>query len=209
MFFCILPDKKVTTSPWQVQYLNKEKRTTLCWHGEFFLFKECGITLDRSSWKLLNLSRQALLNFTSLFSDKDFFVFLAWQSCVQLLSFVYITVIVTLSPYRLWHHDRRLHNVHQCLNMYSQLSTDQPSNYIWPSKSTGLLKLPMSYWNVKEGLQTAIFLIINLHSLPCLFPNPVSSFCKLLEQKIDARGCAFYYFLNKASFWNQRSIVNL
>ncbi|KAM7164348.1 metallophosphoesterase MPPED2 isoform 2-T2 [Macrochelys suwanniensis] len=31
---------------------------------------------------------------------------------------------------RLWHYDRWLHNVHQRLNMYSQLSTNQSSNYI-------------------------------------------------------------------------------
>ncbi|XP_064368959.1 metallophosphoesterase MPPED2 isoform X2 [Dromaius novaehollandiae] len=31
---------------------------------------------------------------------------------------------------RLWHYDRRLHNVHQCLNVYSQLSTNQSANYI-------------------------------------------------------------------------------
>ena len=84
---------------------------------------------------------------------------------------------------RVRHHDRRLHHLHQCLNLYSQLSTDQPSNHIWPSKPTGLLKHSASRWNVRDGLQTAIFLIINSHSLICLFLNPVSSFCKLLEQE--------------------------
>ena len=51
-------------------------------------------------------------------------------SCPRAVSFVYITVSVTHSPYRLWHYDRRLHNVHQCFNVYSKLSTNQPSNYI-------------------------------------------------------------------------------
>lgn len=88
-----------------------------------------------------------------------------------------------LSSSRVRHHDRRLHHVHQCLHLYSQLSADQPSNYIWPSEPTGLLKLSAPYWNVRDRLQTAIFLIINLHSLTCLFSNPVSSFCKLLEQE--------------------------
>lgn len=35
----------------------------------------------------------------------------------------------------------------------------------------------------ERSKKTAIFLIINLHSLPCLFPDPVSSFCKLMEHK--------------------------
>lgn len=90
---------------------------------------------------------------------------------------------VRWNSWRVRHHDRRVHHLHQCRNLYSQLSTDQPSSYFWPSKPARLLKLSASYWNVRDGLQTAIFLIINLHPLTCLFSNPVRSFCKLLEQE--------------------------
>lgn len=120
----------------------------------------------------------------------------AWWPCGQPLSFVYIAVTVTLSSYRVRHHDRRLHHLHQCLHLYSQLSADQPSNYIWPSKPAGLLKRSASYRNGRDGLQTAIFLIINLRSLTCLFSKPVSSFCKLLEQekKMMLELCCLFLF---------------
>lgn len=169
--------------PWPVQYLSKGgtgKKNCLL-NGRKLPF-----------WRNQNKTGQKFLKFASMGqahrissplppSDDDFVMLPAWWPCVQPLSFVYITVIVTLSSYRVRHHDRRLHHVHQCLHLYRQLSTHQPSDYIWPSEPAGLLKLSTPDWNVRDGLQTAIFLIINLHSLTCLFSNPVSSFCKLLE----------------------------
>lgn len=204
---------------WWVQCLSKEdtgKNHSLL-EGRILPLLKQTAKLARSSWNLWYLERPTEFHPPAL-----------WQRCpcspcpwpcAQLPPpFVYTAVTVTLSSYRVRHHDRRLHHLHQCLNLYSQLSTDQPSNHIWPSKPTGLLKHSASRWNVRDGLQTAIFLIINSHSLICLFLNPVSSFCKLLEQegkekrkkkKMLALCRLFFAFLSGVSIWNQRNIVNL
>lgn len=126
------------------------------------------------------VSGKGPLNVISLPSDKGVLVLPARSPVSAAAICVYCSNCVTVS-YRVWHHDRRLHHLYQRLNLYSQLSADQPTNHIWPSKPTGLLKRSASHWNVRDGLQTAIFLIIHSHSLTCLFPKPVSSFCKSSE----------------------------
>ena len=95
--------------------------------------------------------------------------------CPRAVSFVYVTVSVTRSPYRLWHYDRRLHNVHQCFNMYGQLSTNQPSNYIWPSNPSRIMKHYCTFgtWG---------------RSINCHFLITKLTFCYMLISKLGGRG---------------------
>lgn len=166
------------------------------------------------------MSEEAPVDFISLPTGRGFFCFvvLAWWPCIESLLFVYMAVSVHCLPtgYGIMTDGYTTYiNASTCTVSFQP--TNPPIIFDLPNpQNSWSSECPTGMWG--KVYKLPLFLIINLHSLTCLFPNAVSSFCKLLEQQQqqnDAKGCAssllllLFLFLNGVSIWNQRSIVNL